>query len=92
MSHSSPGGRVSRLGVSSLYAAVYLHYGIIQPFLPVWYQNRGFTGEEIAIFLAIPMFVKVFALAPVMTLADRLRRVRDLTWLLPQPLQAFSSC
>ena len=81
-SNLSPGARVSRLGVSALYASVYLHYGIIQPFLPVWYQNRGFTGEQIAIFLAIPMFVKVFALAPVMTLADRLRRVRDLTWLI----------
>ena len=70
------------IGGSMLFAAVYLHYGAATPFLPVWMQSRGFTSEQIGVLLAIPMFIKIVVLAPVASLADMLRRTRDLTWVI----------
>lgn len=69
------------LGGSLLFASLYLHYGQITPFLPVWYSHRGLTPERIAGLLSIPVFLRVLILAPVMAIADRLRRVRDFIWI-----------
>ena len=63
-----------------MYATVYLHYGVTTPFLPVWLNNRGYSADQIGVLLALPMFLKLLVLTPVLTLADRLRRVRDLAW------------
>lgn len=68
------------VGGSLLYFTVYLHYGVTTPFLPVWYEHRGFSPDQIGVLLSVPMFLKLLVIAPIMTLADRIRRVRDMTW------------
>jgi MFS transporter, PPP family, 3-phenylpropionic acid transporter len=69
------------IGGSALYFTVYLHYGVTTPFLPVWYEHKGFSPDQIGALLSLPMFLKLLVIAPIMTFADRLRRVRDMTWL-----------
>ncbi len=68
------------LGGSLVYAAIYLHYGVTSPFLPVWYQHRGYSPDQIGALLSLPMFLKLLVIAPILTFADRVRRVRDMTW------------
>jgi len=63
--------------VALLYAAIYLHYGVYGVFIPLWFQHKGMSPEQIGTLLALPVFLRVLFVAPVTALADRLRRVRD---------------
>jgi MFS transporter, PPP family, 3-phenylpropionic acid transporter len=80
MATQNSNSRRMYLGGSLLYAAIYLHYGITTPFLPVWYQHRGYSPDQISALLSLPMFLKLFVIAPILTFADRVRRVRDMIW------------
>lgn len=62
---------------SLLYAAVYLHYGVLGPFLPLWFSERGITTVQIGVLMSLPLFLRVFFVAPVTALADRYRRILD---------------
>jgi MFS transporter, PPP family, 3-phenylpropionic acid transporter len=70
-----------RLRLSLLYASVYLHFGLAAPYLPVWFNYKGASVEQIGILMSVPMFLKVLVVAPITSLADRLRRVRDMLFL-----------
>jgi MFS transporter, PPP family, 3-phenylpropionic acid transporter len=61
-----------------LYWAVYLHYGVTTPFMPVWFEEQSYSPEQIALLMALPLWIKLVFLAPVMGFADRVRRIRDL--------------
>jgi MFS transporter, PPP family, 3-phenylpropionic acid transporter len=63
--------------VSAVYAAVYLHYGAFGLFLPLWFADRGLGAEQIGTLMALPMLLRIFFVAPVTNLADRLRRIRE---------------
>ncbi len=69
-------GALSRR-VSALYAAIYLHYGVYGVFMPLWFQYKGMSSQQIGTLLALPVLLRVFFVAPVTALADRLRRVRE---------------
>lgn len=63
--------------MSTVYAAIYLHYGAFGMFLPMWFAHRGMTPEQIGILVALPMMLRILFVAPVTNLADRLRRIRE---------------
>jgi PPP family 3-phenylpropionic acid transporter len=67
--------------LSLLYASVYLHFGLAAPFLPVWFGYKGASAWQIGILMSVPMFLKIFVVAPITNLADRVQRVRDMLWL-----------
>lgn len=64
--------------VSALYAAVYLHYGVFGVFMPVWLAHQGVGAEQVGVLVSIPMLLRVVFVAPVLGLADRLRKIREL--------------
>lgn len=63
--------------VSALYAAIYLHYGVYGVFMPLWFQHKGMSSQQIGTLLALPVLLRILFVAPVTALADRLRRVRE---------------
>jgi PPP family 3-phenylpropionic acid transporter len=63
--------------VSLLYGALYLHYGVYGVFIPLWFQHKGMSSSQIGTLLAVPLLLRIFVVAPVTALADRMRRVRD---------------
>lgn len=68
-------------GISLLYLTLYLHYGVLGLFLPLWLVDRGVSAEQVGALLAIPLFLRLLLVAPASALADRARRVRDATLL-----------
>jgi PPP family 3-phenylpropionic acid transporter len=64
--------------VSLLYAAVYLHYGVLGLFMPVWLAHAGIRSSEIGLLVSAPMLLRILFVAPVSALADHLRRIREL--------------
>jgi PPP family 3-phenylpropionic acid transporter len=70
-------GRGLSRRVGLLYGALYLHYGVYGVFIPLWFQHKGMSSSQIGTLLAVPLLLRVFVVAPVTALADRLRRVRD---------------
>lgn len=59
------------LRLSALHAAAFLGHGIYLPFFPVWLQSKGLNPALIGLIVAIPIIVRVFAVAPLLTLSDR---------------------
>jgi len=53
------------------YAALFLTVGAQLPLLPVWLAAKGLDPGKIGIVLAVPMFVRVFAMPTAALLADR---------------------
>lgn len=74
----APGRAGLTARVSALYAAVYLHYGVFGVFMPVWLAHQGVGAEKVGLLVSIPMLLRVVFVAPVLGLADRLRRIREL--------------
>jgi PPP family 3-phenylpropionic acid transporter len=64
------------LRLAGLYAAIFVMSGIQLPFFPVWLKAKGLDAQTIGAVLAIPMFVRVFAIAGVARAADRYDRLR----------------
>ena len=75
--HVPPARTLSRQ-VSGLYASVYLHYGLFAVYMPAWLAHQGLNPVQVSLLVAIPMLLRVFFVAPVTALADRLRRIREL--------------
>lgn len=63
--------------ISLMYATIYLHYGAFGLFIPLWFSHRGLTSEQIGTLMALPAALRIFFVAPVTGLADRLRRIRE---------------
>jgi MFS transporter, PPP family, 3-phenylpropionic acid transporter len=74
--HAPPLKHLS-IRISAVYAAIYLHYGAFGLFLPLWFAHRGMTPEQIGTLMALPMLLRIVFVAPVTSLADRLRRIRE---------------
>jgi PPP family 3-phenylpropionic acid transporter len=62
--------------VSGLFAALYLHYGLLT-FLPLWLASRQVATTQIGALMAIPLFLRLVAVAPVVAWAGRHARLRD---------------
>src|SRR4051812_38852052 len=61
---------------SALYGVLYLHYGALS-FLPLWLQSREVPAAQIGALMAIPLFLRLIAVAPVVAWAGRRARLRD---------------
>jgi MFS transporter, PPP family, 3-phenylpropionic acid transporter len=66
------------LGVSiaGYFGAVFLAYGVVVPYFPVWLHARGLSPVEISTVTAAPLFVRVLFTPAVLMLADRLQNYR----------------
>ncbi len=62
--------------LAGLYAAAFIVIGIQLPFFPVWLKAKGLDAQVIGAVLAIPMFVRVFAILVAARAADRYDRLR----------------
>jgi PPP family 3-phenylpropionic acid transporter len=62
--------------VSGAYGTLYLHYGVLT-FLPLWLNHRQVPAAQIGALMAIPLFLRLIAVAPVVAWAGRRGRVRD---------------
>ncbi len=58
--------------ISIFFGAIFLAYGVIVPYFPVWLHARGLTPIEISIVTAAPLFVRLLFTPAVLLLADRL--------------------
>ena len=58
-----------RLG--ALHAASFVSHGFYLPFFPLWLQSKGLDPALIGLVVAIPIFVRIVATAPLLSLADR---------------------
>jgi len=59
------------LRMSIAFATLFLAMGVHVPYFPVWLEGKGFSPNDIAIMLSLPMFVRVFTTPVITTLADR---------------------
>ena len=53
------------------YAALFVGFGIHQPFFPVWLRAKGLTDGEVSLVLASALMVRLVATPLITTLADR---------------------
>ncbi|HEX8663278.1 MAG TPA: MFS transporter [Beijerinckiaceae bacterium] len=61
-----PGARLA-----ALQAVSFAGLGIWMPFFPVWLGERGVGADAIGVILALPIVVRIVAVAPLMSLVDR---------------------
>ena len=57
--------------LSALHAASFGGIGVYLPFFPIWLEHRGVPPDLLGVILALPIVVRIVAVAPLMTLADR---------------------
>ena len=62
--------------ISLFFAALFLVYGVVVPYFPVWLHARGLSPIEIATITAAPLFVRVVFTPMMGLLADRLGNYR----------------
>jgi MFS transporter, PPP family, 3-phenylpropionic acid transporter len=70
-----PPSRLS-VKVSCVYGTLYLHYGLLT-FLPLWLASRNVPATQIGALMAIPLLLRLVAVAPVVAWAGRQARLRD---------------
>jgi PPP family 3-phenylpropionic acid transporter len=54
-----------------LQAASFFGHGFYLPFFPLWLQSKALSPTLIGFVVAIPIFVRILATAPLLSLADR---------------------
>lgn len=59
------------LRMSVLYACLFLPNGVHLPYFPLWLELQRFSPSEIAVIIALPYFVRIFAGPAVSAYADR---------------------
>lgn len=57
--------------VAIYFAAMFVIYGVLVPFLPVWLDGRGLTAHEVAIVTAAPFIFRLAVMPTVAIFADR---------------------
>lgn len=58
--------------IASFFAALFLAYGIVVPYFPVWLHARGLDPLQISTVTAAPLFIRILVTPGVGLLADRL--------------------
>lgn len=61
---------------SGVYLSLYLHYGVLT-FLPLWLNYRHVPATQIGALMAIPLLLRLVAVAPVVAWSGRKGRIRD---------------
>ncbi len=59
--------------MSLLFGALFVSLGIHLPYFPLWLEAKGFDAEQIAVILAVPMFVRIITTPLITAMADRTR-------------------
>lgn len=70
----------TRVGIFN--ALIYLPYGVLLPFLALWFGNYGWDWAQISIILGMSMTVSIFFDPIVGAIADRTQAFRLLTFIL----------
>lgn len=58
--------------IALYFAAMFVIYGVLVPFLPVWLDGRGLDANEVAIVTAVPFILRLAVTPSVAIFADRL--------------------
>lgn len=66
-----PGGDYGQR-IALYFAAMFIIYGVLIPFLPVWLDGRGLNANEVAIVTAVPFILRLAVTPVVAIFADRL--------------------
>ncbi len=64
------------LRIALFFSALFLVYGIVVPYFPVWLHSRGLDPLEISTVTAAPLFVRLLVTPGIGLLADRLGNYR----------------
>lgn len=64
------------LRISLFFGAIFLAYGVVVPYFPVWLDARGLDPLQISTVTAAPLFVRLLVTPGVGLLADRLGNYR----------------
>jgi PPP family 3-phenylpropionic acid transporter len=72
------GPTASPLGarISLFFGALFLAYGVVVPYFPVWLNARGLDPLQISTVTALPLFVRLLVTPSIGLLADRLGNYR----------------
>jgi PPP family 3-phenylpropionic acid transporter len=68
--HQIPTAKAFAWRLATYYAAFFAALGVQVPFLPVWFAAKGFDTSLLGLVLALPMFVRVFAIPAIARVAD----------------------
>jgi PPP family 3-phenylpropionic acid transporter len=71
-----PGPQSLGVKVALFFSALFLTYGVIVPYFPVWLHSKGLSPIEISTITAAPLFVRVLVIPAVGLLADRIANYR----------------
>jgi PPP family 3-phenylpropionic acid transporter len=66
-----PGRRTFAMRVAAFFGALFLIYGIVIPYLPVWLDSRGLTAAEIGMVMSTPYVLRLVFTPGVAIAADR---------------------
>ena len=58
------------------FGALFLAYGVIVPYFPVWLDARGLDPLQISTVTAAPLFIRLLVTPAIGLLADRLGNYR----------------
>ncbi len=64
------------LRISLFFGALFLAYGVVVPYFPVWLDARGLDPLQISTVTALPLFVRLLVTPSIGLLADRLGNYR----------------
>lgn len=64
--------------VALYFASMFVIYGVLIPFLPVWLDGRGLDVNEVAIVTAVPFILRLAVTPSVAIFADRIGNHRTL--------------
>lgn len=64
------------LRISLFFGAIFLAYGVVVPYFPVWLDARGLDPLQISTVTATPLFVRLLVTPGIGLLADRLGNYR----------------
>jgi PPP family 3-phenylpropionic acid transporter len=59
------------LRLSALHAASFVGIGVYLPFFPVWLESKDLSATMIGVIIALPIIVRILAVAPLLALTDR---------------------
>jgi PPP family 3-phenylpropionic acid transporter len=64
------------LRISLFFGALFLAYGVVVPYFPVWLNARGLDPLQISTVTALPLFIRLLVTPSIGLLADRLGNYR----------------
>ena len=64
------------LRISLFFGALFLAYGVVVPYFPVWLNARGLDPQQISTVTALPLFFRLLVTPSIGPLADRLGNYR----------------